>query len=196
MKRIATVLLLSAIFSLIALYIIYPETIEKVWLWFVGLIGVIIALFQKAGNWIESQLQSPVVKKEEIKVKRIIDRPSQLAKIIRYSNTENKKQGLLYAEGKFLGFTEENYSLASGNYELTIRRNQLVAFEKNVSVLISVPAKAQQGDIVITGDQNRMQGSSELIYNALFEMVANKMEQDKQALLSITYADSSIPNIQ
>lgn len=196
MKRIVLVLLLATLFSIIALYIIYPETIEKVWLWFVGLIGVVIAFIQKAGNWIESKLQSPTIKEDEIKVTTITEPREQLAKIIRYSITGNKTPGLLYAHGKFLGFSEEDQGLAPGNYELSIRENQLVTFRKNVSARISIPEKAQANDIVIVGNQNRTPGSSELIYNALFEMVANKMEQDQSALLCITYADSTIPNIQ
>lgn len=192
MKRMAAILLLAAIFSLIALYFIYPEVIEKLWLWFVGLIGVAIVYIQKTGNWIETKLKNPTIQEEKIKVKTITDRPAQLAKIIRYSNSENKIQGLLYAYDKFLGFTEEDQGLTPGNYQLTIRKNQLVAFEKNGSARFSTPEKAQANDIVIIDDQNRTPGSSELIYNALFEMVADKMELDEEVLLFITYADSTI----
>lgn len=195
MKRIVLILILAAIFSIIAFYFIYPESIQKLWLWIVGLIGVIIAFIQKIGNWIEHYFKKNPENKETIKLITSFSPPVQLAKIVRYTISGNKTLGLIYAQGEFLGFSEEETILPPANYELTIRRNQLFAFEGKLNVRISIPEKSIANDLLITGDKNQTPGSPELIYNALFELVANYIEKNQQAILCITYADSTIPDI-
>ena len=192
MKRIALVLLLAAIFSVIALYFIDPERIEKLWLWFVGLIGVIIAFIQKSGDWIEQQINNIRGNKNDIRVITDTTPPVHLAKIVRYTSSGNKTVGLIYVQRKFLGYSEEETLLPPGNYELTIRKNELVAFEGKSSAKISTPDKAMANDIVIKGNQSNTPGSPELIYNALFEIVAQNIEESKNSILTISYADSLI----
>ena len=57
MKRFFIILFVVIITIIILLLINRPEIINDIWLWIVGLIGVIVALFQRIADWIKKNIK-------------------------------------------------------------------------------------------------------------------------------------------
>ena len=191
MKRLTTVLILAVLFSIIAIYIIYPESIEKLWLWFIRLIGVIITFIQKSGDWIEDQIKR-ISKKETPENENV---GNVFMQIFRYSRSGNRFFGLVYIGETFVGISNENTTITPAIYELDIRENQIVFFKDDVSAKLVKPL--QQGtianDFVIASDLNTSipKTANEMVYNSVFEMLADWIEQGKKAKLKIYDIEST-----
>jgi len=189
MKRLAVVILLAAIFSLVALYFIDPESIEKIWLWLVGLIGAIIAFFQKTGDWIDEKIKRfSKGKTTEVAGENIF------MKIFRYTRCGNRVLGLVYIGGKFIGISSENALNPGGEYKLDIQNNKIIV--SGTGFLVRMVTREQgssaENNIILCADENSSGSGSGLVFNAVFELLSNWSEQEKQAWLKIYEANSLI----
>ena len=189
MKRLAVVILLAAIFSLVALYFIYPESIEKIWLWLVGLIGTIIAFFQKTGDWIDEKIKRfSKQKTTEVAVENIF------MKIFRYTRSGNRVLGLVYIGGKFIGISSEDSRNPGGEYKLDIQNNKIIVSGTDflVHLVTCGQGSSNENNIILCADENSSGSGSGLVFNAVFELLSNWSEQEKQAWLKIYEANSLI----
>ena len=189
MKRLAVVILLAAIFSLVALYFIYPESIEKIWLWLVGLIGTIIAFFQKTGDWLDQKFKRfAKVQTTEVAAENIF------MKIFRYTRSGNRVLGLVYIGGQFIGISSENAGNPGGEYKLDIQNNKIIISGTEYLVQLEAcgQSRSNENNIMLCADENSSSSGSGLVFNTVFELLSNWSEQEKQAWLKIYEANSLI----
>ena len=191
MKRIVVVILLAVVFSLIALYIISPEIVEKIWLWVVGLLGAIVALFQQTSQWTGEKIKGLTKKKiaADSVAKNAVDKG--FMQIYRYSRTGNRILGLVFVEGQFIGISSENSSKGIGVYSLNIQQNRIAISDGVSTSSFALPANGNisEKDIVFSADQNTIPNNSIQSYNALFEQLSHMLEGEKQPTLQVFNPD-------
>lgn len=118
-------------------------------------------------------------------------------KIYRYSRSGNRVGGLVYIGETFVGISNENATISPAIYELNIRENQIVFFKDDFSAKLVKPSqlKAETNNIVIAADLNTStpETANELVYNLVFEKLADLTEKEKPAKLEI-YDIGSLTN--
>ncbi len=187
MKRFVVVILLAVVFSLVALYFISPEIVEKIWLWVVGLLGTIVAFFQRTTQWTGDKIKSLITKQSPIAEVGKSAVNLSFMQIYRYSRTGNHSQGLVFVEGQFVGISNENSSNPVGVYQLNIQQNGILLSNgiSSSSFAISLNSNPSANDIVFSSDQNSMSNNSIQAFNAIFEQLSHWLEAEKQPTLQI-----------
>ena len=191
MKRIVVVILLAVVFSLIALYIISPEVVEKIWLWVVGLLGTIVAFFQRTTQWTSDKIKTLTTKQTPIAVVGNNTVTPGFMQIYRFSRTGNRILGLVFVEGQFIGISSENSSNNIGIYSLNIQQNRIVLSD-GVSIssfVLSANGNISERDIVFSADQNTIPNNSIQLFNAIFEQLSHMLEGEKRPTLQVFNPD-------
>ncbi len=154
MKRFL-IIILVAISTIIILLLIYrPEIISDIWLWIVGLIGLIVALFQRIGDWIKKNIK-------DLQKTTVPETPAETPKpdenssvepgeinltdnhqnftgttitILRYFDDGETTLGLLFVDDTFFCYTLEdtfnevkiqgNTRIPEGKYKLNFNLNE------------------------------------------------------------------------
>lgn len=187
MKRIVVVILLAVVFSLIALYFIKPEIVEKIWLWVVGLLGTIVAFFQRTAQWTGDKIKALTTKQSPLDADGKNGVTPGFMQIYRYSRTGNRFQGLVFVEGQFVGISTENPSSQLGIYQLSIRQNVIILSNgiSSTSFVYSLNSDPSGMDIVFSSDQNTTSNNALQAFNAIFERLSHWLEAEKQPTLQI-----------
>ncbi|MEI6140291.1 MAG: hypothetical protein WCP85_13570 [Mariniphaga sp.] len=191
MKRFIVVILLAVGFSLIALYMISPEIVEKIWLWVVGFLGIIVAFFQRSFEWTGDKIKTLVKKQTSGDPVEKSTIEKEFMQIYRYSRNGNRILGLIFVEGQFIGISNENSSNSIGVYSLNIQQNRIIlsngAFTS--SFVISTNGNLSEKDIGFSVDQNRDTNDPRQVYNTIFEQLAHILEGEKQPSLQVFNPD-------
>ena len=191
MKRIVVVILLAVVFSMIALYFISPEIVEKIWLWVVGLLGTIVAFFQRTTQWTGDKIKSLTQKQVTNAVSGKDTLTPGFMQIYRYSRTGNRFQGLVFADGQFIGISNENPSSNCGVYQLNIKQNGIVLSNGvlSSSLVLAGNSNLSEKDIVFSADLNSASNNSVQAYNGIFEKLSHWLEAEKQPTLQVLDLD-------
>lgn len=188
MKRIVVIFILAVLFSFVALYFLKPGFVEKIWLWLVGLLGAIIAFFQKSGQWVGEQFPKILGKASAASVHEDDVKVGVVMEIYRYSRMGNRIFGLVYIDGEFVGISNENATNRLGTYSLDIKGNTVVFSDEGFSSSI-IPAgkiKTSDKDVILSVDQNNQTISVDQFYNGIVERVSHWLELEKQPKLLIS----------
>ncbi len=167
MKRLFIVLILAFVFALIALYVIKPEIVEKIWLWVVGLLGAIIAFFQRSVKWVVDQFDNLTQKNSNKTPTEKIANCDYFMQIVRYSRTGNRILGMVFIDGKFIGISNENAQNGLGIYQLNIKNNT-ISLSNESSTLSLIPLAnniSNEQDILFSADQNAQNTDTNQAYN-------------------------------
>jgi hypothetical protein len=191
MKRFIVVILLAVGFSLVTLYIISPEIVEKIWLWVVGFLGIIVAFFQRTSDWTGEKIKSLVKKPTFVDPTEKSKVEKGFMQIYRYSRNGNRILGLVFVEGQFVGISSENPSNSVGVYSLNIQQNGIVMSNGVLSSLLvpSTNGNLSEKDVVFSADRNSPSTNSIQIFNAIFEQLSQGLEGEKQPTLQIFNPD-------
>jgi hypothetical protein len=187
MKRIVIVFLFALLISLVVLYLIKPEIVEKIWLWIVGLLGAIIAFLTQSAKWANEKFSGLVKKIPSNSSEGKSTGNEVFMQILRYSRLGNKIYGLIYIEGKFSGISNENAENLPGSYKLGIKGNNIIFSNPEFvsSIVTSGQAGFKEGDITLVSDKNGAGINDELAFNHLFEKLSTWLELERQPLLQI-----------
>ncbi|WP_417588760.1 DUF5675 family protein [Owenweeksia hongkongensis] len=90
MKRILFLLLVALVTLGVLLFIFNPEVIEKVWLWLIGLAGVIVTLMKKGIDWAKGLFNKPDNQKDS-KTEENEDNAQQLTALKKSWQSEKSK---------------------------------------------------------------------------------------------------------
>jgi len=191
MKRFFIVLILAVIFALIALYVIKPEIVEKIWLWVVGLLGTIIAFFQRSFKWVGDQFDNLTHKKSNNTPTEKIAKCDYFMQIVRYSRTGNRILGMVFIDGKFFGISNENAQNGLGTYQLNIKNNTITLSNENstLSLIPLVNNNSNEQDILFSADQNNQNTDTNQAYNSIIEQLSARLENEMKPSLQISNSD-------
>ena len=191
MKRFIVVILLAVGFSLVTLYLISPEIVEKIWLWVVGFLGIIVAFFQRTSDWTGEKIKSLVKKPTSVDptVKSKVEKG--FMQIYRYSRSGNRILGLVFIEGQFVGISSENPTNSIGVYSLDIQQNGIV-MSNGISKWSFVPSSngnLSEKDVIFSSDKNSTSNNSNQVFNTIFEQLSQRLEGDNQPSLQVFNPD-------
>ncbi|GEM_PF-2529758 len=191
MKRFFIVLILAVIFALIALYVIKPEIVEKIWLWVVGLLGAIIAFFQRAVKWVVDQFDNLTHKNSNKTPTEIIANCDYFMQIVRYSRTGNRILGMVFIDSKFIGISNENAQNGLGTYQLNIKNNTITLSNESstLSLIPLVNNSSNEQDILFSADQNAQNTDTNQAYNSIIEQLSARLENETKPSLQISNSD-------
>lgn len=191
MKRFFIVLILAVIFALIALYVIKPEIVEKIWLWVVGLLGTIIAFFQRSVKWVVDQFDNLTHKNSNKTSTEIIAKCDCFMQIVRYSRTGNRILGMVFIDGKFIGISNENAQNGLGIYQLNIKNNTITLSNESstLSLIPLVNNNSNEQDILFSTDQNNQNTDTNQAYNSIIEQLSARLENETKPSLQISNSD-------
>ena len=191
MKRFIVVILLAVGFSLIALYIISPVIVEKIWLWIVGLLGSIVLFFQRASDWTGDKVKALVKKPAGVHSVEKSTIEKGFMQIYRYSRNGNRILGLVFVEGQFVGISSENPTINIGVYQLNIQQNGITLSNgvSTGSFMLTGNGNPSEKDIVFSFDQNTASNDSSQRFNAIFEQLSHWLEGEKQPTLQVFNPD-------
>ncbi|NVO11438.1 MAG: hypothetical protein HXX16_15860 [Bacteroidales bacterium] len=191
MKRFFVVLILAAIFALIALYFIKPEIVEKIWLWVVGLLGTIIAFFQRTFKWVGDKIDNLTHKNTNNTQTGIIANCDYFMQIVRYSRTGNRILGMVFIDGKFIGISNENAQNSLGIYQLNIKNNTITLSNQSVTLSLIPLANnsSNEQDILFSADQNAQNTDTNQAYNSIIEQLSAVLEKDMKPSLQVSNSD-------
>ena len=191
MKRFIVVILFAVGFSLVTLYIISPEIVEKIWLWVVGFLGIIVAFFQRTSDWTGEKIKSLVKKPTSVDPAEKSKVEKGFMQIYRYSRNGNRIMGLVFVEGQFVGISSENPSNSIGVYSLNIQQNGIVMSNGVLSSLIvpSTKGNLSEKEVIFSSDKNSTSNNSNQVFNTIFERLSQGMEGEKQPTLQVFSPD-------
>ncbi|NOU16845.1 MAG: hypothetical protein HOO91_04725 [Bacteroidales bacterium] len=191
MKRFFVVLILAVVFALIALYFIKPEIVEKIWLWVVGLLGTIIAFFQRTIKWIGDQIDNLTHKNSNNTSTEKIANCDYFMQIVRYSRTGNRILGMVFIDGKFIGISNENAQNSLGIYQLNIKNNTITLSNESsaLSLIPLVNNISNEQDILFSADQNAQNTDTNQAYNSIIEQLSAWLENETKPSLQISNSD-------
>ena len=191
MKRFVVVILLAIVFSLVALYFINPEIVDKIWLWVVGLLGSIVAFFQGTTQWAGEKIKSLTKKQTAIDATGKDTVAPGFMQIYRYCRVGNRFQGLVFVEGQFIGISNENLVSSIGVYQINILQNKIVISNSisTSSFVMTGNSNPSENDVVFSVDQNTASNNSVQGFNAIFEKLSHWLETEKQPTLQIFNPD-------
>jgi hypothetical protein len=124
MKRILILFLVAIATVVILLFIYNPGLLDKLWLWIVGLIGAIVAVFQQGWIWIKKQIENiqnkaltkkndhEPSKSENSKKSGTLDKSSETNQnitLLRLKNEDTSTLGILFYGEKFYCYTLEDF---------------------------------------------------------------------------------------
>ena len=112
MKRFVVIIIIALITVAVMLLIFRPELLEDVWLWIVGLIGVIIGysktLIDKIKKWTDNE---PEAEQPDQKSQSSINEENKekvILTLLRYSDDGSLTTGMLYLKDEFFCYTYED----------------------------------------------------------------------------------------
>ena len=111
MKRVFSLILVALVTFGVIYFIKYPELLEDIWLWLVGLSGSVVALGRRILDFFKEKLGG--VKPLEKVVAKVAPKPFSL-RLARFADDGRETQGILYAQGERIGFTLEASGLVDG----------------------------------------------------------------------------------
>jgi hypothetical protein len=191
MKRFFIVIILAVVFALIALYVIKPEIVEKIWLWVVGLLGTIIAFFQRVFKWVGEQFDNLTKKKSNKTPTEKIAKCDYFMQIVRYSRTGNRILGMIFVDNKFTGISNENAQYGLGIYQLNIKNNTITLSNESstLSLIPLVNNNSNNQDILFSADQNAQNKDTNQAYNSIIEQLSARLENETKPSLEISNSD-------
>jgi len=124
MKRILILFLVAIVTVVILLFVYNPGLLDKLWLWIVGLIGSIVAVFQQGWIWIKKQIETlqkkvstkkndtEPEKSDNSKKSETLDKSSETIHnitLLRLNNEDTSTLGILFYSEKFYCYTLEDF---------------------------------------------------------------------------------------